>query len=380
MFLADQTDPALNLMILDDSEADILIMSRVLQKSFPNARVVPVKSANQAEAILEMEPFDCLILDYNMPDIDGLAFGKRLRGNHAFMPIVLITSVGDEILAAQTIRNGLSDYIPKAHINPSSLRRTISRAVQIAQQNRTIAEQKAELETFAYALAHDFKQPMRQIITFSDMLSQHLQDDVAEVPKRYLDFLRSAATRLGSLVDVMSEYTLLGNRPTLHPVDMDLVVRHTIATLAQYIEERHAAVTCAGIPMVYGNETLMRQGVQNLVVNGLKYNESPAPTIRVEATQEGGRCTISVIDNGIGIESEYLTEIFKPMKRLHTAAEYQGTGLGLTLARKAVLVQGGQIWCESEPGVGSTFRIQMPLWQQDEGEAAVAAAAAELSE
>ena len=104
----------------------------------------------------------------------------------------------------------------------------------------------------------------------------------------------------------------------------------------------------------------MAQVLQNLVVNGLRYNKSKRPrvVIRTETAAEG-KCRIIVSDNGIGIENRYIDEIFRPLIRLHTNAEYPGTGLGLTITRKAVLAQGGDIWCESIPGQGSQFTIEL---------------------
>jgi signal transduction histidine kinase len=113
-------------------------------------------------------------------------------------------------------------------------------------------------------------------------------------------------------------------------------------------------------PIVRGNQTLMVQVLQNLIVNGLKYNKSPIPRVEITVVAEADAYAIDVADNGIGIDAEYLTEIFKPLSRLHTSSEYAGSGLGLTLARKAILAQGGAIWCESTPGFGSVFHIRLP--------------------
>jgi signal transduction histidine kinase len=122
---------------------------------------------------------------------------------------------------------------------------------------------------------------------------------------------------------------------------------------AEFVAPRRA-------PMVRGNETLLIQVLQNLIVNGLHYNQSMVPRVEVSARSDGESWVIEVSDNGIGIASEYLAEIFKPLLRLHTAKEYAGSGLGLTLARKAILAQKGEIWCESTPGNGAVFHVRLP--------------------
>jgi light-regulated signal transduction histidine kinase (bacteriophytochrome) len=297
-----------------------------------------------------------------MPDMDGLTLAGELRAAFAYMPIVLMTSVGDEMLAAEALRNGASDYLPKSRITAQSIRRTVDRSMHLCVQARLIDEQRGELENFAYALAHDFKQPIRQISTFTQLISEGVKSgDVAEL-NPHLTFLSDAARRLGKLVDVMSQYTLLNEPPELSDFDLGHVLDSIKASLASFLAERGAElVTPARAPMLRGNETLMAQVLQNLVANGLTYNRSRSPRVRISTRRKGDHYIIEIKDNGVGIEPEYLADIFKPLVRLHTAAEYPGSGLGLTLARKAVLAQTGAIWCESTPGRGSTFRVRMPI-------------------
>ena len=98
----------------------------------------------------------------------------------------------------------------------------------------------------------------------------------------------------------------------------------------------------------------------SLIVNGVHYNRSAVPRVEVAARREGANWILDVSDNGIGIATDYLAEIFKPLVRLHTASEYSGSGLGLTLARKAIVAQKGEIWCESTPGHGTVFHVRLP--------------------
>jgi hypothetical protein len=295
-----------------------------------------------------------------MPEQDGLTLAAELRTAFAHMPLILLTSVGDEMLATEALRGGVSDYLPKARVSPHSIRRTVDRSILACGQERLIQEQKAELENFAYALAHDFKQPIRQIITFAQLIDEQVGVGEPEV-RQHLTFLGEAAGRLGRLVDVMTQYTLLNQPPSLGEVDLNVVVASVRAALAPYLAERGGSfVAPEQSPTVWGNEVLMTQVLQNLVFNGLHYNQSPSP--RVELRVEGGDddWILEIRDNGVGIEPQYLGEIFKPLVRLHNASEYAGTGLGLTLARKAMLAQKGEIWCESTLSVGSLFWVRAP--------------------
>jgi signal transduction histidine kinase len=349
-------------LLVDDNELEIEIMTETLSSAFPTADVRYTLDGLMAADMCARQKFDCVLLDYNMPHVDGLTLTRELRAASAYLPIVLMTSVGDEMLAARALRSGASDYIPKSRINVDSIRRSVQRAVHTASQARLIEEQRVELETFAFALAHDFKQPIRQITTFTQLINDELKNVQAKGVHQHLDFLNNAARRLSKLVDVMSQYTLLNQPPEIGNVDLDRVVAGIRASISPFLAERSGELAWAGgAPILRGNETLTAQVLQNLILNGLQYNKSEKPRVELTVSEEDDHCTIQIRDNGIGIESVYMTEIFKPLVRLHTATEYPGSGLGLTLARKAIVTQGGSIWCTSEPGRGSSFYVKLPV-------------------
>jgi light-regulated signal transduction histidine kinase (bacteriophytochrome) len=351
-----------SLLVVDAGEADRAAMALALGAAFPRGQIECADDPLRARDLCEAHHFDCVILDYNLPDIDGVALAGALRSAHAYLPIILVSSVRDEMLVAAALRAGASDYMPKSRVTAESMRRAVDRAIKVSAQSRLIDEQRSELENFAYALAHDFKQPIRQITTFTQLITEGMRGmQTGPELTQQLTFLGEAARRLGKLVDVMSQYTLLNQPPELTEVSLNRVLERLKTVLAPYLAERGAqlAIPRKAVTVV-GNETLLSQVLQNLVMNGLTYNKNPAPRVEISSHRSGGQWIIEVKDNGIGIEAEYLAEIFKPLVRLHTASEYAGTGLGLTLARKAVVAQKGSIWCESAPGQGSTFHIRLP--------------------
>ncbi|HWE44561.1 MAG TPA: ATP-binding protein [Caulobacteraceae bacterium] len=336
-------------------------MAAALSEAFPDAEMEDASDPLEAKALCEARSYDCVLMDYDMPGMNGLMLAQALKAMHCYLPTVLMTSFGDEMLAAEALRNGVSDYIPKSRITPDSIERAVTRAIHASSQARLIDEQREDLQNFAYALAHDFKQPIRQITTFSDLVREGLAENQDEELRGHLKFLGDAAVRLARLVDVMSQYTLLNRAPTLLDIRLEDVLDDLRLTLAPYLAERGGEIVIPEqLPVILGDEALMTQVFQNLIVNGLHYNKSKSPRVELIVKQQDRGWTIAVKDNGIGIEQRFVTEIFDPLIRLHTAKEYSGTGLGLTLARKAIHAQKGTIWCESEPGKGSTFFVRAP--------------------
>jgi signal transduction histidine kinase len=349
-----------SILTVDDNSFDREIMAQTLASAFPDARICSVADPNEVEALCGEQRFDCVFLDQNMPQMTGLTLARRLRESDAHVPIILVTSLGDEMLAAGAMRSGVSDYLAKSRLSSDAARRVVDRAIQSAAQQRLIDQQHEELETFAYALAHDFKQPIRQIITFSQMITEELGQSLDAGVQKHLGFLVHAAGRLDSLVDVMVQYTLLSQPPELTDVRLKPVIESIRSSLTPLLSELGGKlVVRKSGTVVRGNETLMIQVLQNLIVNGLRYNRSQVPCVEVDVRNEAADCVIEVSDNGIGIAPEFLAEIFKPLMRLHSHKEYPGSGLGLTMARKAVVAQKGEISCRSEPDKGSVFSVRL---------------------
>jgi len=353
--------PAQSFLVVDDDHSEREILVETIKRAFQAAAVQAAADHKEALALCAEHNFDCVVLDFSMPQMDGLTLSHKLRAQAPYLPLVLVTGVGDEVLAASSVRRGVSDYIPKSRVNQESMRRAISRAIHITTQARVIDEQRNELESFAYALAHDFKQPIRQIRTFTKLIMNDLKADENEEMRQHLVFLGEAARRLGDLVDVMAQYTLLSKVPEVGEIDLTKIVNDVRESLSTHIAEKRAELVIGEVPKIRGNETLMTQVIQNLVVNALTYNKSRVPRVEISGEHQNGRGLIAVRDNGIGIEPQYLSEIFNPLKRLHASSEFPGSGLGLTLARKAMVQQGGKIWCTSEVGEGTTFFLDCAL-------------------
>ena len=269
-----------------------------------------------------------------------------------------------------TCRTMLGEAVPLLDENGSP-RGAVGAFIDITDRKGAEAELKAtaaalrrsneELEQFAYIVSHDLQEPLRTISSFSSMLSRRMGPSLDADNRELLGFVLSAAARMRELINGLLAYSRVEHSSDdIQSVDMNAVVDYSISTLARSIEESHAVVTRDALPGVQGDFGRCVQLVENLIGNALKYRSAESPRIHVTGSRTGGECVLSVSDNGIGIAPGYHEQIFGVFRRLHTAAAYPGTGIGLAICRKIVERAGGRIWVESEPGKGSTFRFTLP--------------------
>jgi signal transduction histidine kinase len=347
-------------LFVDDDPLFRDLLRNIAEEAFPGADIVTLEDATTVAEVCALKTFDCVVLDHNMPGVTGFETAKCLRRAFPYLPIILITGAGDEMLAARALKGGVNDYIPKSRLSAGSMRRVLEYAMETMSQRRIIDAQREDLETFAFALAHDIKQPLRQISTFSDLLAAEIELDEKPDAAKFLRFIRSASGRLTDLIDAMLDYSIQSQLVSVEDVDLDALIRDVCLSLNNYIEEREGRIDIQADFNLVANKALLAQILQNLIINGLKYNRSPTPTVSIKVALEGDYCGIVVQDNGIGIEDQYLSEIFKPLRRLHNNDQFTGTGLGLAVVRKAVIAQKGSITCRSELGTGTQFVVKLP--------------------
>jgi len=226
-----------------------------------------------------------------------------------------------------------------------------------------LARSNAELEHFAYVASHDLQEPLRMVASFTQLLARRYRGRLDEDADEFIGFAVDGARRMQELINDLLTYSRAGTQALqLTTVDIGQLVDRVVSDLAPAIAEAGASVTRDTLPGVTGDATQLRQVFQNLIANGIKFHgPNETPRVHISQRQAHGAWTFSVTDNGIGIEPQYQERIFALFQRLHTRADYPGTGIGLAICKKIVERHRGQLCVESEPGRGTTFRFTLPV-------------------
>ena len=359
------TEP-INILIIDDNINDRMLYSRMLHKSAGiNYFILEAADGETGVKMIEQEKPDCVLLDYSLPGRNGVEVLKRIRALYQYLPVVMLTGQGNEILAVTAMHEGAQNYINKAAITPESLQRTIRVAIEYCNLQKRMNDQRNSLEIFTRALVHDLKEPVRTITSFLDLLHE---EETSFTPKgqTYFNYIQKAANRMDMLIDTVYYYTSL-DAPDFslerENCPLNKIIVEAEENLSTLINERKAKITASNLPEVYGNHAQLIQLFQNIIINAIRHSETEAH-IHISAVQLNKKWHISISDNGPGIPPEHRDKIFEPFKRM-TLAREQGLGLGLAICKKIVESHKGNIWMESEKNKGSTFIFTLPVALQD---------------
>jgi len=233
---------------------------------------------------------------------------------------------------------------------------------ELERRSQDLARSNAELEQFAYATAHDLKQPLVVAGGYINRLRHHYKDKAESDVDRYIGYITEAITRMEALINALLSYARVGTRvKDLKVTDYNEIIKCAMSNLQVEIEKNGAIVTHDQLPTLLSDYTQIIQLFQNLIGNGIKFRKEEPPRVHISAEHKGIECVISICDNGIGIDPEHSTTIFEIFRRLHDDSKYPGNGIGLATCKKIVEIHGGRIWVESTPGKGSTFKFTIPI-------------------
>lgn len=227
----------------------------------------------------------------------------------------------------------------------------------LQKQSNALAVSNKELEQYAYVASHDLQEPLRMVTSFLTKLEMNYGSSLDQKARQYIGFAVNGAKQMRQIILDLLDFSLVGkNEDDWEETDLNRLIEEILLLQQETIEEKKAQIKVDKLPVVKIQKAPMRQVFQNLVNNGLKYQQQgTVPEIKIASKDAGTHWQFSVADNGIGIEKAYFEKIFIIFQRLHNKGEYSGTGIGLAVTKKIIEKMGGEIWVDSSEGGGSTF-------------------------
>jgi two-component system sensor histidine kinase/response regulator len=367
------TTAPLHILLVDDRAENLVALEQILQR--PDRRLVRASSGNDALRLLLREDFAVMLLDVEMPEMDGYETARLVRSmdRTAALPIIFVTA-GDrsDQRALRAYELGAVDFLYKP-IQPVVLRAKVDmfaelhrradelRAANAAlERTATALEDKiADLEFVNRTLSHDLRAPLRSIHGFSQILSESLGASLGAEDADYLERILWASCRMEHILDGLFGLLRTGAASAGDQVDSGQILDGVVELLGTDIERAGATISHGELPALRADPTLLAQILQNLIANALKFAGADRPDVHVSAERIAGAWRFAVRDRGVGIAPEFQSRMFGVFQRLGGDAA-TGAGVGLALCKRAVEKQGGRIWVDSAPGSGTTIYFTIP--------------------
>ncbi len=337
-------------LLIEDDDVDREAVHRLLRGAF---EVINASSGKEGEGLFDSRTPDCVLLDYRLPDVEGLDLLKNFTKEK--VAVVMLTGHGDEATAVDAMKSGAHDYLSKAALDAAGLRRAINHAIEKVSLRRKLEFKQKELQQFVYIASHDLQEPLRTASSFAQLLARRYREKLDDDADDFIDYILDANRRMKQLIQDLLSYSRVETRGKIfEQVDCTDVLEKARSNLLAAIKESQALITNDQLPVASGDSAQLIRLFQNLLGNAIKFRGNEAPRIHVGGEKKNGECLIFVRDNGIGIDPRESECIFEISRRLH-GHERPGTGIGLSICRKIVKRHRGSIWVESQPGQGATF-------------------------
>ena len=281
----------------------------------------------------------------------------------------LETSNNSLVERSQQLETSNESLVERSRQLETSNNSLAERSRQLETSNNSLAERSQQLEAsneelgqYAYVASHDLQEPLRKMASFCQLLARRYKGQLDEQADEFIAYIVDGARRMQEMINDLLKFSQAGRSPEVAvAVDCNEVVERARIDLAGAIEDNGASIVVTGtLPTVRGEWARLVQLFENLIGNGIKFHGKEPPRIEISAVPDGTGWRFAVADNGIGIDPQYADRIFALFQRLHSKADYPGTGIGLAVCKKIVEGYGGTLAFESQPGEGTTFYWTMP--------------------
>ena len=349
------------ILIIDDFPEDQQALVASIQEAGGDYVFETAQNGDEAVAAFERQPHDCVIVDYRLKHENGLDILARLKAINPFCAAIVMSGQGSEQIAADAMKSGAFDYLVKGETSGFVVRSTIKRTIERCAADQKADTKQQEQKQFLTTLVHDIRTPFTNISNSTAMLVEDIESGSFEDLEKLVEAQSAAIKHADALIKTLQTYALLDDEVDFERVSLNYIFELLAKMFRNDVAYSGSKIEIATLPDVTGHAPQIGQLFQNLIANALKYNASDAPQIDVRLVDESdGQVVLCVEDNGIGMDRKYIKEIFQPLKRLWSKDEYDGTGLGLSICKKIVDRHQERIWCESRPGKGSRFFVQLP--------------------
>ncbi|MCC0178276.1 response regulator [Waterburya agarophytonicola K14] len=411
-----------SILLVDDDEVDRMTVKRAFRKVRFPVQLTEASNGEEALAIIQTKTkplidnlstkhsnvgldsttFDLALLDYRLPDIDGLSLIARIKALNFNVPLIVLTGQGDEEIAVEIMKAGAADYLSKAKIEPSILVKAIDSAIRIHQaeeavklankrlrasnellflKNQELEKQQAHIKTqniklqesyklkseFLATMSHELRTPMNAIMGFSQLLLRQYPDPLSSQQENLIQRILNNSKNLLDMINEMLDFSKieagkLDYNP--QPFNLNYLIATTVEELKSLAIQKEINLT-AEINLtehfIIQDSNLLKRSLINLISNGIKFTDKG--TVKLQAWElDANQIAIAIEDTGIGIATEDLSKIFQAFRQVDQSftRQHSGTGLGLAITDSLVKIMGGTISVESRLNHGSIFTIQIP--------------------
>jgi signal transduction histidine kinase len=371
----------LHVLVVEDNTADAVLLRHMFQKEATDSfQLVHLKTMADALAHLEKGQVDIVLLDLGLPDGHGIDTVRRVRVVAPEVPVIILTGLDDEVLAAKAMKEGAQDYLIKGQIENRALPRALRHAVErhrMQTETDLIRNQQLTLkDEFLSHVSHELRSPLTAIYQFASILGDGLAGELSQDQSDSVRVILKNSRQLEFMIDDLLEVT----RAQAGKLSVDLqrtsiadAIADIMGTVRGCAIEKGVTLSAhisPGLPLAYADPTRIRQILTNVLDNALKFTPSGGRVrVSVETFQKNAKfLQVKVTDTGCGLDADMIERVFERLYQVPTPAlaGRKGLGLGLYISKELVNRMNGHIWAESQPGYGTTFSFILPIFSLED--------------